>query len=242
MDHMCPWCYIGKARFEKGLAAFAHRDEVRVEYRSFELDPSAGEPTGVPVVRMLADKYGLTPEQAEAAERRVADSAGEEGLGYAPGRLMDGSTFGLHRLLHHAKQHGPEGAQRALLDALYRANFADLLPLGDPESVVGLAVGAGLDEAGARAVLADPEAYAEDVRADEREAAQLGATGVPFFVLDRRFGVSGGQPAEVFTQALDQAYAAGGGLTPVAAAQGQDAPVCEDGGACDVPADAARQR
>ncbi|NGO69027.1 DsbA family oxidoreductase [Streptomyces boncukensis] len=233
-DIACPWCYIGKARFEKGLAAFAHRGEVEIEHRSFELDPSAGEPTGQPVTAMLAGKYGLTPEQAEAAERRVADTARGEGLGYALGRRANGSTFALHRLLHHAKARGG-GVRDALLDALYRANFADSRPLGDPETVLGTAVAAGLDEAEARAVLADESAYAEDVRADQREAARLGATGVPFFVIDRRFGVSGAQPAEVFTQALDQAYAAGGGLETVpAAASSGDAPVCDDG-ACEVP-------
>lgn len=234
-DIACPWCYIGKARFEKGLAAFAHRDEVEVVHRSFELDPSAGEPSGEPVLKLLSDKYGLSPEEAEAAEARVAETARGEGLGYASGRLMNGSTFDLHRLLHHAKKRGPE-AHAALLDAFYRANFADLLPLGDPEAVVTVAAGAGFDEAETSAVLADKDAYADEVRADEREAAELGATGVPFFVIDRRFGVSGGQPAEVFTQALEQARTAGGGLVQVAG-QDEAAAVCGDdeGGACDVP-------
>ncbi|CAL9403539.1 DsbA family oxidoreductase [Streptomyces sp. enrichment culture] len=235
-DIACPWCYIGKARFEKGLAAFAHRDEVEVVHRSFELDPNADGPGGEPVVRHLADKYGLSPQEAQAAEARVAEAAHGEGLGYELGRLTAGSTFGLHRLLHHAKEQGT-AVHSALLDAFYRANFADLLPLGDPETVVAVATGAGLDEAEVRRVLADPDAYAAQVRADEREAASLGATGVPFFVLDRRFGVSGGQPAEVFTRALEQAYAAAGGLVQVAgaAAGHEDAPVCADG-SCEVPA------
>nr|WP_180218087.1 DsbA family oxidoreductase [Streptomyces albus] len=234
MVQACPWCYIGKARFEKGLAAFAYRDEVEVVHRSFELDPNAGPPSGEPVTRLLADKYGMTPEQAEAAEARVAAAAHGEGLGYASGRLMSGSTFALHRLLHHAKAQGP-AVHTALLDAFYRAMFADLLPLGDPETVVSVAAGAGLDEGGVRRVLADEDAYAADVRADEREAAALGATGVPFFVLDRRFGVSGGQPAEVFTQALEQAYAAAGPVPVAAAGVREDAPVCADG-SCEVPA------
>jgi predicted DsbA family dithiol-disulfide isomerase len=237
-DIACPWCYIGKARFEKGLAAFEHRAEVEVVHRSFELAPDAGEPTGLPVTRILTDKYGLSPDEAEAAEARVARTARGEGLAYASGRLMNGSTFGLHRLLHHAKKRGPE-AHAALLDAFYQANFADLKPLGDPGTVVAVAASVGWEEAEVRTVLADEDAYADDVRADEREAAALGATGVPFFVLDRRFGVSGGQPAEVFTQALEQAHAAGGGLVQVQASVGaqasEDAPVCEDG-ACAVPA------
>lgn len=234
-DIACPWCYIGKARFEKGLSVFAHRDEVEVVHRSFELNPSAGEPSGKPVTQLLVDKYGLSPEDAETADANVADTARGEGLRYEPGRLMNGSTFDLHRLLHHAKKRGP-GAHTALLDAFYRANFADLLPLGDPETVVTVAARAGFDEAETSAVLADKDAYADDVRADEREAAELGATGVPFFVIDRRFAVSGGQPAEVFTQALEQAHTPHGGLVR-AAGQDESAPVCGDGdgGACDVP-------
>ncbi|MFG3255510.1 DsbA family oxidoreductase [Streptomyces sp. NPDC048172] len=233
-DIACPFCYIGKARFEKGLAAFAHRGEVEVHHRSFELNPNAGDPPGGPVTQMLVEKYGLSPEQAEAAERDVAASAAGEGLEYGEGRLISGSTFDLHRLLHAARALG-EKEHDALLDAFYRAHFADLLNLNDEETLLRVVTEAGIDETEARAVLADKEAYAEAVRTDEREAAQLGATGVPFFVIDRRFGVSGAQPPEVFTQALDQAYAAGGGLVTVAtAAAGTDAPVCEDG-ACEVP-------
>ena len=233
-DIACPFCYIGKARFEKGLAAFAHRGEVEVHHRSFELNPNAGGPPGGPVTEMLVEKYGLSPEQAEAAERDVAAQAAGEGLEYGEGRLISGSTFDLHRLLHAARAQG-EKTHEALLDAFYRAHFADLLNLDDEETLLSVTTAAGFGEAEARAVLADKEAFAEAVRADERAAAQLGATGVPFFVIDRRFGVSGAQPAEVFTQALDQAYEAGGGLVTVAAAaSGNEAPVCDDG-ACEIP-------
>jgi predicted DsbA family dithiol-disulfide isomerase len=229
-DVACPWCYIGKARFETGLAAFEHKDDVEVVFRSFELDPERAKGDTVPVLPMLARKYGMTIEQAKQAEARVAANAAEAGLGYLAEGRDHGNTFDIHRLLHFAKT---RGRQNELLDLAYRANFAEDRSVFDDERLVELAVAAGLDEAEARAVLADPDAFAADVRADEQEAAALGATGVPFFVLDRKFGVSGGQPAEVFTQALRQAWAA---RTPplVQVAAAPDGAVCGPDG-CELP-------
>ncbi|WP_033287591.1 DsbA family oxidoreductase [Amycolatopsis jejuensis] len=196
-DIVCPWCYLGKARFDKALAGFAHRSEVNVTYRSFELDPSR---TGTePLLQMLTARYG---PQAEAMEERVAGLAAAEGLGYRTDREI-GNTFDAHRLLHWAREKGMEAEMVA---ALFRANFAEARPVFRAEVLAEVAEEAGLVRADAEAVLADPQQYAEAVRAEEREAAQLGATGVPFFVLDRRIGVSGGQPVEVFTQALEQAW------------------------------------
>ncbi|MEV7600415.1 DsbA family oxidoreductase [Kitasatospora sp. NPDC089797] len=201
-DINCPWCYIGKARFEQALAAFPHRAEVEVVHRSFELDPHAPQ-TSRPVLPLLADKYGMSLEQAEAAEARIAENAHGEGLPYLAGRRDAANSFDMHRLLHFAKE---QGRQDELLDALYRANFAEERSAFGTDRLVELAVGAGLDEEAAAAVLADPAAYAEAVREDEQTAAAMGATGVPFFVLDRRLGVSGAQPAETFTRALEQAW------------------------------------
>ncbi|MFD5751674.1 DsbA family oxidoreductase [Streptomyces sp. NPDC127033] len=202
-DIACPWCYIGKARFEKGLAGFAHRDEVEVVHRSFELDPRLTKADTGTVLDMLVAKTGRTPAEVREMEEHVASNARSEGLDYLLDGRDYGSTFDIHRLLHLAKA---RGRQDALLDLVYRANFAEERSVYDEDTLVGLAVEAGIEEAEARAVLADPEAYAAEVRADQREAAELGANGVPFFVLDRRYGVSGGQPAEVFTQALEQAW------------------------------------
>ncbi|MFF0746113.1 DsbA family oxidoreductase [Streptomyces sp. NPDC004111] len=228
-DIACPWCYVGKARFEKGLEAFAHRADVEVVHRSFELDPNRAKGDVEQVVDMLAKKYGRTPEQARAMEETVAANAHAEGLGYRTEGRDNGSTFDIHRVLHLAKA---RGLQSELLDLAYRANFAEETSVFDDEVLVGLAVRAGLDEAETRAVLADPAAYADDVRADEREAAELGANGVPFFVFDRRYGVSGGQPAEVFTQALEQAWQSRGPLTPLAASESADGATCDADGNC----------
>ncbi|WP_031072539.1 DsbA family oxidoreductase [Streptomyces sp. NRRL S-118] len=202
-DIACPWCYIGKARFEQGLAAFAHRDEVEVVHRSFELDPRRPQGDVEPVIDALMRKYGRSREEATAMEAHVADAAHGEGLPYEPVGRTTGNTFDVHRLLHLAKA---RGRQNELLDLAYRANFAEERSVHDTRTLVALGVEAGLAEDEVRRVLADATAYADDVRADEEEAARLGATGVPFFVLDRRYGVSGGQPAEVFTQALERAW------------------------------------
>ncbi|MFD3607232.1 DsbA family oxidoreductase [Streptomyces atroolivaceus] len=237
-DIACPWCYVGKARFEKALAGFAHRDGVEVVHRSFELDPGRAKGDIEQVVDMLAQKYGRTPEEARGMEANVAANAQAEGLGYRTEGRDHGNTFDIHRLLHLAKA---RGRQDELLTLVYRANFAEERSVFDDAVLADLAVEAGLDADEARAVLADPGAYADDVRADEREAAELGANAVPFFVLDRRYGISGGQPAEVFTQALEQAWKDRevSTLTQV----GGGAAACDADGACEVPrADPSDQR
>lgn len=198
-DVVCPWCYIGTARFDKALAGFEHADQVEVVHRSFELDPSRPPAQVEPLRKMLADKFG---PQASAMEERVASLALEEGLGYRGDRQI-GGTLDAHRLSQLARAHG---LQHELLTALYEANFARAESIFDPENLVEIAATAGLDRDEARRVLADQSAYLDEVRADEREARQLGANGVPFFVLDRRYGVSGAQPVEALGEALRAAW------------------------------------
>ena len=229
-DIACPWCYVGKARFEKALEAFPHREQVEVVHRSFELDPGRAKDDIQPVITMLTKKYGMSEAQAQAGEENLGTQAAAEGLDYRTRDRDHGSTFDMHRLLHLAKA---EGRQDELLGLLYKANFAEersVFAEGD-ERLVELAVAAGLEADAVREVLADPTAYADEVRADEREAAELGANGVPFFVLDRKYGVSGAQPAEVFAQALTQAW---GERPPLRLIDQQDADVCGPDG-CAVP-------
>jgi predicted DsbA family dithiol-disulfide isomerase len=229
-DIACPWCYVGKARFEKALQAFPHRDDVEVVHRSFELDPHRAKGDVEPVLTMLSRKYGMSEAQAQSGENNLGAQAAAEGLEYRTTGRDHGNTFDLHRLLHFAKE---QGRQDQLVQILYRANFAEersLFTEGD-ERLVELAVEAGLDAEDVRKVLADPTAYADAVRADEREAAELGANGVPFFVLDRKYGVSGAQPAEVFAQALTQAW---GERPPLKLIDDGDADACGPDG-CAVP-------
>ncbi|MFJ2235343.1 DsbA family oxidoreductase [Streptomyces sp. NPDC087859] len=229
-DIACPWCYVGKARFEKALEAFPHREQVEVVHRSFELDPNRAKGDVQPVISMLTKKYGMSAAQAQAGEENLGTQAAAEGLEYRTRDRDHGNTFDMHRLLHLAKA---RGRQDELIQLFYRANFAEersVFAEGE-ERLVELAVAAGLDADDARKVLADPNAYADDVRADEREAAELGANGVPFFVLDRKYGVSGAQPAEVFTQALTQAW---GERPPLKLIEDNGAEACGPDG-CAVP-------
>ncbi len=197
-DVVCPWCYIGKRRFETALERFEHRGEVEVEYRSFELNPNAPSEVDGSLEEGLARKYGLSLEQARALNARVVEAAAGEGLQYRFDIAKRGNTFDAHRLLHLAAS---DGLQAAMKERLMAAYFLEGRAIGDPETLVELAGEVGLDPRRARAALESGE-FATDVRADEREATELGITGVPFFVIDRRYGVSGAQPPEVMLKAL----------------------------------------
>ena len=201
-DVVCPFCYVGKARFEKALAGFDGRDDVEVVYHSFELDPSWPPGQTMPTMEMLATKYNLSPADAEAAEGRVAAMAEAEGLGFKPNRVL-GNTFDLHRVLHLAHD---QGFQHRLLDAIYQAYFGQAADVFDPDVLAKLAEGAGLDPEDVHQVL-ESDDYTADVRQDEEQARQLGISGVPFFVLDGRLGVSGAQSGDVFAEALRRAAA-----------------------------------
>ena len=201
-DVVCPWCYVGKARFERALSDFSHRDEVEVLFRAFELDPDYPEGERETAVSMLTRKYGLPEAQARAADARVAGLAEAEGLGYDSGRPV-GNTFDIHRVIHLGRE---KGVQQELITAVNEAYFAHARRVFDRDVITEVAAGAGLDASAVREVL-DGDAFADAVRQDELEARQLGISGVPFFVFDMALGVSGAQPAETFTSALNQAWA-----------------------------------
>jgi predicted DsbA family dithiol-disulfide isomerase len=201
-DVVCPWCYLGKRRFEQGLAAFEHRDEVEVVYRSFELDPSAPTDVTEPTIDLLASKYGMTHAQAEDAQQQMEQRAAVDGLEFRMSDLRSGNTRDAHRLLHLAKE---RGRQPELAERLHRAYFSEQRSVFDAASLSQLAVEVGLDPAEVADVLAG-DGYADEVEADEATAQALGATGVPFFVIDRRYGISGAQPADAITQTLQRAW------------------------------------
>jgi predicted DsbA family dithiol-disulfide isomerase len=201
-DVVCPWCYVGKARFEKALSEFEHRDEVEVVFHSFELDPGyPKDKRGETNLQMLGRKYGMPPDQAREAEGRVAGLARAEGVGFDSERPV-GNTFDIHRVLHLGRE---KGVQHELVGAVNEAYFAEARQVFDHDVITEVAAGAGLDATEVGAVL-DSDAYADAVRADEAQAGQLGINGVPFFVFDMALGVSGAQPTELFSKALDQAW------------------------------------
>jgi len=203
-DVICPWCYIGKRRLESALRGFEHADAVQVIWRSFELDPDAPARATGNLEEMLAAKYGLDRAAARAANARVTQLAAAEGLEYHLEVARPGNTFDAHRLLHLASA---RGLQAELKERMLGAYFTAGAAIGDPDTLLRLGAEAGLDLPEARRVLGS-DAYAEEVRADEREAAALGADGVPFFVLNRAYGVSGAQASAVLLEALREAWAA----------------------------------
>ena len=200
-DVACPWCYIGMRRFERALEGFDGRDDVGVTWRSFQLDPTIPRGVRRNHDQSLADKLGATPEQVAAMNERVTALAAAEGLDYHFERYVTVNTFDAHRVEHLAKAHGrgPEMHER-----LFRGQFVDGEVLDDPDTLVRLAVEVGVPEDETRRVVAS-DAYAGEVADDIREAGELGISGVPFFVVDRRFGISGAQSSELIRSTLARA-------------------------------------
>jgi predicted DsbA family dithiol-disulfide isomerase len=201
-DVVCPWCYIGKRRFERALAQFAHADEVDVVWRSFELDPTAPATIDVDLIERLASKYGVSRDQAEAMNARVSGIAAEEGLDYRLDIARPGNTFDAHRLMHLGAE---RGVQHDLGERLLAAYQSEGQPIADHKTLVKAAIAVGIVEHDVRAML-DSDKFADAVRADEETGRQLGITGVPFFAIDRRYGVAGAQSADVLLHALEQAW------------------------------------
>ncbi len=212
-DVVCPWCYIGKRRFESALVRFEHRDAVEIVWRSFELDRHAPAERIGSYAELLGRKYGMGPDKAMATLQHMTDVAAEEGLEFDFGGVRPGNTFDAHRLLHLAAEHR---RQDQLKERFLRAYFTDGEPVGDPQALTALAVDAGLDAVEVASVL-EGDRFADHVRADEAAAEELGVSGVPFFVLDRRFAVSGAQDGDVFLRALERAWAKGHPLEVVGA-------------------------
>jgi predicted DsbA family dithiol-disulfide isomerase len=203
-DVGCPWCFIGKRRFEAALDEFAHADEVEVRWRSFQLDPTLPEHYDGTELDYLATRKGLDRARVAAMFDHVARQAAGEGLAYDFDRVVVANSFRAHQLLHLAGAHGLGDAAE---ERLFTGHFERGEDIGDVDRLVAIGVELGLDADEVRAALADGR-HAAAVRADIAEARELGISGVPFFVFDRRYGVSGAQPVDAFAEALDQAWQA----------------------------------
>jgi len=203
-DVVCPWCYIGKRRLERALASFEHRDEVEVVYRSYELDPFAPDVGTETTVQVLGRKLGADEAGTRAMMARADEVAAAEGLHFAHADALHARTLTAHRLLHLART---QGRQQALLEEILAAYFTRGESLGDHDVLRRAAATAGLDATRVEQVLGSDE-FRDDVVADVAQARAYGSSGVPFFVIDARFGISGAQPTELFEQALAQAWEA----------------------------------
>lgn len=201
-DVACPWCYIGKRRFEAALEEFPHRDSVEVTWRSFQLDPTLPEHYDGSELRYLSTRKGLAPRQVTQMFEHVAEQGAGVGLNYRFDKVVVANSFTAHRLLHLAAAHGLQDAAK---ERLLSDHFEHGRDIGSQAYLTELGTDLGLgrpeiDE------LFRTDKYADEVRADIDEARALGISGVPFFVLDRKFGLSGAQPKETFTAALNQAW------------------------------------
>jgi predicted DsbA family dithiol-disulfide isomerase len=203
-DVVCPWCYIGKRRLERALESFEHASEVEVVWRSFQLDPSFPKGVRKPVYEALMEKTGGSAAQVRAMTEQVKAVAAEEGLVYDFEASSMVNTFDAHRLAHLAEVHGVGAAMH---ERLMRAQLVEGATLDDAETLVRLSEEVGVPAQEARRVVAGDE-YASAVEGDIRQAQELGVTGVPFFVLDRAYGLSGAQPLEAFLSALRTARSA----------------------------------
>jgi predicted DsbA family dithiol-disulfide isomerase len=215
-DIACPWCYVGKRRFEAALEAFEHSDDVTVTWRSFELDPGApAERTGERAAH-LAEKYGVSVEEARAMEDRMTQTAAADGLDFRFDRARSSTTFDAHRVVHLGAAHG---IQDAVKERLLRAYLTEGELLSDHETLVRLGAEAGLPADEVRATLAS-DRFADAVRDDERTGAALGISAVPFFVVDRAIGAAGAQPPEVLVELLDEGWSR---RSPIAVVTGGEA-------------------
>lgn len=201
-DVACPWCYLGKRRLESALERFEHGDEVEVIWRAFQLQPDAprfGAPgAGAPTSEYLAARF--SPAQVEEMQGRLTSLAAEDGLDYHLDRGKVGNTFEAHALNKAAAR---QGYGDAMVERLFKAQHVEGLRLDDPAVLAELAAEVGLDEAAAKPTEADRQAVREEIE----EAGQIGISGVPFFLFDRRLAVSGAQPSELLLEGLKQAAA-----------------------------------
>ena len=201
-DVMCPFCYIGKRRFEDALQHFEHKDDIEVEWKSFQLNPGLETDTSININQYLADKKGWTLEYAERMNAHVTEMAAEVGLAYNFDTAVVANSFNAHRFSHFAKKNGL-GIEAE--EALFKAYFTDGKNIDDAETLIELGTELGLDAANARQVLKSGT-FADEVKRDIAEAQYLGIQGVPFYVMNNKYAVSGAQAVPVFEQTLQRAY------------------------------------
>ncbi len=225
-DFVCPFCYIGKRRLESAISTFPQHDQVEVVFKSFELDPNAKESNGESMAELLAAKYNVSLEQAQGMCENMRQQAAGENLTYDFEKMIPTNSFDAHRLVHYATGHDKSNE---MSERLFYAFFTESRNIGDHATLASLGEEVGLDATDIKRMLETDE-FTKEVRADEAMGSQLGIQGVPFFVFDGKYAVSGAQPVEMFEQALTKAWGEGKKLEVV----GDDAEVCS-AESCDIP-------
>lgn len=234
-DFVCPFCYIGKRRLEEALAQFPNRDQVEVEFKSFELDPNAQLYSGKNIHEALASKYGVTVEEAKRMNASVGQQAETVGLNFNFEEMKPTNTFDAHRLAKYAQTVGKE---KEVTEKLLQSYFEESKLISDHEVLTEIAVSLGLDREEVQKVLEDKTKFSNDVRLDEAFAQQIGVTGVPFFVINQKYSISGAQPTSTFLGALQQVWkeeAPAPKLQDLSGEGAADAACTDDG--CAIPQD-----
>ncbi|MFD1361178.1 DsbA family oxidoreductase [Lentibacillus salinarum] len=201
-DFVCPFCYIGKRRLEAAIEQFAHCDAIEVGYKSYELNPDADVNPGQNIHEYLADQKGMSFEQAKSMNESLGEQAAEVGLTYNFDTMQHTNTFDAHRTAKYAHE---KGKGNEMTERLLKAYFTDAELISDHTTLIRLAGDVGLDEDEVTALLKVDD-YAIHVRADEEQARQLGVQGVPFYVFNDKYAVSGAQPQEVFAEVLEKVW------------------------------------
>lgn len=202
-DVMCPFCYIGKRRFEDALQQFEHKDEVEVEWKSFQLNPNMETDPGLNINQYLSDVKGWNIDYARSMNNRLTEMAAQVGLTYDFDKAVVANSFNAHRLSHFAKKHGLGDAME---EALFKAYFTDGENIDDKHTLTELGVSIGLHADTIRQIL-DSNEFADAVKHDIAEAQYLGISGVPFYVMNQKYGVSGAQAVPVFSETLEKSFA-----------------------------------
>ncbi|HZB41529.1 MAG TPA: DsbA family oxidoreductase [Ilumatobacter sp.] len=199
-DVVCPWCYIGKRRFERAVELLAGEVEIKYVFRAYQLDPTASMGKSQPVAEAYAKKFG-GPDRARAIIERVTSVAAEEGLEFRLDRALRANTLLAHRLLWLAEQPDSPAPQPALKERLLQAYFHDGLDIGDPEMLATCSAEIGFDREAVVAFL-DSDAGLRQVRAEIEQAIDYGITGVPAFVINGRWSIPGAQDTDTFVNVL----------------------------------------
>ncbi|GGE30356.1 DSBA oxidoreductase [Pullulanibacillus camelliae] len=227
-DFVCPFCYIGKRHLEEALKSLPDVSQVTIDYKSFELDPHSPKDSDGDIHASLAKKFGVSYEQAKAMNDRMTEQAKEAGLTYHFDTMIPTNTFDAHRLMHYAESFGKKAE---MTERLLKAYFTDSKHIGDHETLSILAEEVGLNKEDVQAMLTGTD-YADVVRQDEQEAQQLNVQGVPFFVINRKYAISGAQPIEVFSNALKKVHQEEQPLMVLN--ETTDEAICADG-SCQIP-------
>ncbi|WP_427109839.1 DsbA family oxidoreductase [Lysinibacillus xylanilyticus] len=224
-DIACPFCYIGKRRFEDGLEQFVHKDQVQVVYKSFQLNENARTDMEYDAYDALSARSGMSREEAKTIHERVAKQAKAEGLDLRFDTLQLTNTLDAHRLLHFAAEHGKNNE---VAELLFKAYFTECKHVGSHETLIAIAVEAGLDSKATAKMLVSDQ-FTDEVRVDHLEGNRLGVSGVPFYVIDRKYAISGAQPTNVFHKALEKAWNESQPLTVLNPTSVEAGSVCENG-------------